>query len=158
MGFSTWVIALVLVVVELVVDRDAADQVDDALEGVGLADGDLHRHGRGAEALEDAVEAEIEVGADLVHLVDEADARDVVLGGLPPDGFGLGFDAFLAVEDGDRAVEHAQRAFHLDGEVDVAGRVDQVDRVAFAVAVPGTGRGGGVDRDAALLFFFDRSP
>ena len=80
-------------------------------------------------------------------------ARDVVLGGLPPDGFGLGFDAFLAVEDGDRAVEHAQGAFDFGGEIDVAGRVDQVDRVALAVAVPGTGGGGGVDGDAALLLF-----
>ena len=66
---------------------------------------------------------------DLVHLVDEADARDVVLGRLPPDGFGLRFDAFLAVEHGDRAVEHAQGALDLGREVHVAGRVDQVDRV-----------------------------
>ena len=99
------------------------------LKRAALADGNLHRDGRRAEALEDAVEAEVKVGAELVHLVDEADARDVVLGGLTPDGFGLGFDAFLAVEDGDRAVEHAQRAFDLGGEVHVAGRVDQVDRV-----------------------------
>ena len=59
--------------------------------------------------------------------------------GLPPDGFGLGLDAFLAVEDGDRAVEHAQGAFDLDGEIDVAGRVDQVDRVRSRRCGP-TGR------------------
>src|SRR5581483_10436805 len=133
---------------------DAADQVDHALEGAALADRDLHGDGRGAEALADAVEAEIKVGAELVHLVDEADARDVVLGRLAPDGFGLGFHAFLAVEDRDRAVQDAQRAFDLGGEIDVAGRVDQVDRVALAVAVPRAGGGGGVDGDAALLLFF----
>ena len=91
------------------------------------ADRNLHDDRRGAEALQDRVEAEVEVRAELVHLVDEADARDVVLVGLAPDGLGLGLDAFLAVEDGDGAVEHAQGAFDLDGEVDVAGRVDQVD-------------------------------
>jgi hypothetical protein len=63
----------------------------------------------------------------LVHLVDEADARNVVLVGLTPDGLGLRLDAGDAVEHGDRAVEHAQRALDLDGEVDVAGRVDDVD-------------------------------
>jgi hypothetical protein len=51
------------------------------------------------------------------------------------------------VEHGDRAVEHAQRALDLDGEVDVARRVDDVD----AMAVPLAGGRGGRDRDAALL-------
>ena len=144
-------LAAVLVVLQVVVDRDLADQVDHALEGAGLADGDLHRDRGRAEALADRVEAEVEVRAELVHLVDEADARDVVLGGLTPDGLGLGLDAFLAVEDGDRAVEHAHGALDLGGEVDVAGGVDQVDRVALAEPVPRTGGGGGVDGDAALL-------
>ncbi len=38
----------------------------------------------------------------------------------------------------------------------MAGRVDQVDRVDLARTLvhPGTGGGGGVNRDAALLFFF----
>ena len=97
--------------------------------------------------------AELVVRPDLVHLVDEADARDVVLGRLAPDGFRLGLDAFLAVEHGDRAVEHAQGALDLGGEVHVAGGVDQVDVVELAVAVPLAERGGGVDRDAALLLF-----
>ena len=71
----------------------------------------------------------VEVGAEAVHLVDEAHARDVVLVGLAPDGLGLGLDAGDAVEHRDGAVEHAQRALDLDGEVDVAGRVDDVDPV-----------------------------
>ena len=51
------------------------------------------------------------------------------------------------VKDRDRAVEHAQRALDLDGEVDVARGVDDVDAVAVPVA-GGRGRG---DGDAALL-------
>jgi hypothetical protein len=47
----------------------------------------------------------------------------------------------------DRAVEHAQRALDLDGEVDVAGRVDDVE----ALAVPERGGRGRRDGDAALL-------
>ena len=88
----------------------------------------------------------VEVGADAVHLVDERDARDVVLVGLAPDRLGLRLDAADRAEHGDRAVEDAQRALDLDGEVDVAGGVDDVD----AVVAPEAGGGGGGDGDAAL--------
>ena len=51
-------------------------------------------------------------------------------------------------------VEHAQRALHLDGEVDVPGRVDDVDAVlgeGLVHPLPEAGGGGGGDGDAALL-------
>ena len=51
-----------------------------------------------------------------------------------------------ALDDEDRAVEHAQAAVHLDVEIDVAGRVDDVD----AVVLPLARDGGGGDRDATL--------
>ena len=105
-----------------------------------------HERGR-VEAADDHVDAAVEVGAGAVQLVDEADARDVVLVGLAPHRLGLRLDAGDAVEDRDRAVEDAQRALDLDGEVDVARGVDDVDRVV----VPLAGRRGGRDRDAALL-------
>ena len=70
-----------------------------------------------------------------------------VLVGLPPHRLGLRLHAGDAVEHGDGAVEHAQRALHLDGEVDVAGRVDDVD----VVVAPLAGGGGRRDGDAPLL-------
>ena len=109
--------------------RAHLDQVDDADEVALGADRQLDDQRLGAEAVDDRVDGEVEVGAELVHLVDEADARDVVLVGLAPHRLGLGLDALLAVEDGDRAVEDAQRALDLDREVDVAGGVDDVDLV-----------------------------
>ena len=48
-----------------------------------------------------------------------------------------------------RAVEHAQAALDLGREIDVARRVDQVDRDVL----PGKRDAGGVDGDAALLLF-----
>ena len=95
----------------------------------------------------DLLDAAEEVGADLVHLVDEHDARHAVFVGLAPYGFRLRLDALVAVEHANRAVEHAQRPLDLDGEVDVAGRVDDVE----ALVLPERGRRGGRDRDAALL-------
>ena len=50
---------------------------------------------------------------------------------LPVDGDRLALHALARVEHEDRAVEHAQRALHLDGEVDVARRVDDVDVVGL---------------------------
>ena len=84
------------------------------------ADRQLDRHRVRAEAVDHRLHALVEVGADAVHLVDVGDARDVVLVGLAPDRLGLGLDAADRVEQRDRAVEHAQRALDLDGEVDVA--------------------------------------
>jgi hypothetical protein len=71
----------------------------------------------------------LEVGADAVHLVDEADARHAVLVGLAPHGLGLRLDA------GDR-VEHATAPSSTRSERSTSavkstwpGRVDDVDAV-----------------------------
>ena len=128
-------------------DRLHLDEVDDALEAVLAADRELDRHGPGAEAVDDHVDAAPEVGARAVELVDEADARHGVLVRLAPDRLGLGLDAGDAVEDDDRAIEHAEAALDLDREVHVPGRIDDVD----LVVVPEAGRGRGGDGDAALL-------
>ncbi len=111
------------------------------------ADRQLDRDGVRAQAVDHRLHAALEVGADAVHLVDVGDPGDVVLVGLAPDRLGLRLDAGDGVEQRDRAVEDAQRTLHLDGEVDVAGRVDDVDPVAVPLA--GGGRGG--DRDPSLL-------
>src|SRR5207247_9237786 len=74
-------------------------------------------------------------------------ARHAVLVRLAPYRLGLGLDAGDGIEHGYRAVEDAQRALHLDGEVDVAGRVDDVD----PAVLPPARRGRRGDGDAALL-------
>ena len=81
------------------------------------------------EAIADHPHAAIEVGADAVHLVREDQARNAVAVGLAPHRLRLRLDAGDGIEQRDRAVEHAQRALHFDGEVDVARRVDDVDAV-----------------------------
>jgi hypothetical protein len=137
-----------LLAVLVVVDRGRhrAD-VDDAQVAALGADGQLDHRRNAVQAVLDHRDAAEEVGADAVHLVHEADARNVVLVGLAPDGLGLGLDTGDGVEDRDGSVENAQRALYLDREVDVAGGVDDVD----AMSVPLTsGRGRG-DGDAALL-------
>ena len=97
-----------------------------------LAERNQNRPGIRAEFLAHAVDRHFEVGADAVHLVNESDARDVVLGRLPPDGFGLRLHPGDAVENRDRAVEHAQRTLDFRREIHVTGRVDDVDALLDA--------------------------
>ena len=131
----------------LVDDGHVLDEVDDPEEVALGADRQLDRHRVGGQAVDHRLHARGEVRADAVHLVDVGDPRHVVLVGLAPDGLGLRLDAGHRVKQGDRAVEHAQRALHLDGEVDVPGGVDDVD----PVVVPRRRGGRRGDRDAALL-------
>ncbi len=88
------------------------------------------------------------IGAGAVHLIDETDARHVVLVGLPPNRFRLRLDACYGVEHDDTAVEHSQRTLNLGREIDVTGRVDDVD----PMVLPETGRRSGGDSNATLAF------
>ena len=100
----------------------------------------------GAQPVDHHVLGALEVRSGAVHLVDEADARDRVAVGLPPDRLGLGLDAGDGIEDDDTAIEDAKTSFDFRREVNVARRVDDVD----LVAVPGGGGRSGSDGDAAL--------
>ena len=72
------------------------------------AERELEHDRLGAEAVLDHLHREEEVGADLVHLVDEDHARHAVFVGLAPHRLGLRLDALVGVEQRHRAVEHAQ--------------------------------------------------
>mmetsp|Transcript_25409 Transcript_25409/g.43424 ORF Transcript_25409/g.43424 Transcript_25409/m.43424 type:complete len:875 (-) Transcript_25409:33-2657(-) len=73
---------------------------------------------------------ELEEGA--VELVDRDDGLDALAKGLAQHGLGLHAHALDAVDDHERAVGHAERGRHLGGEVNVTGRVDQVDQELVA--------------------------
>ncbi len=128
-------------------DCPLVDQIDIA-DIVGFeADRQREDQRRCAQPLADHVDAAEEVGADPIHLVDEADPRHPIFVRLPPDGFGLGLDAGDRIEHRDRPIQNPQAALDLDREVDVTGRVDDVD----PVIVPGAGGRGRGDGDAPLL-------
>src|SRR6266513_856085 len=137
--------------VVVVHDLHLPDQVDDAGEELARAERQVDRHDVGAEPLPHHLDAHLEVRAHAVHLVHEDDARHVVAVRLAPHGFGLRLDDAHRVEHGHGAVADPQAALHLDGEVHVAGGVDDVDAVLLAAARPEGRGGGGSDGDAALL-------
>ena len=87
----------------------------------------------GAESIFDLIESAVKVGSFSIHLVDEGDAGNVIFIRLPPDGFTLGFDSFSGREDDDTAVEDAQGAFDFGSEVNMTGRVDEIERMFFPI-------------------------
>ena len=127
------------------------DQVDDAPEVVLGAHRDLSGHGVSVETILHGLDSVEEVSAHAVILVDEGDAGDVEGGSLTPNGLRLGLNAGNGVEDGDSAIEDAQAALHLGGEVNVARGVDDLDAVVLTVLVPEAGGSSGGNGYAALL-------
>ena len=129
------------------------DEVDHAGEVALGTDRQLDRNRAGAQLLFDVVDAHVEVGAGLIHLVGKDDTRHAILVALTPDGLGLRLDALVAVEHAHGAVEHAQRTLDLDGEVDVTWGVDDVQAAHASVTPrPEAGGRGRRDGDAALGF------
>ena len=92
--------------------------------------------------------AALGVGGREVDLVEHDHDLQVVLERQVGVGQGLGLDALGGVDEQHDALAGGQAAAHLVAEVDVAGRVDQVDRVALPVDPDVLG----LDGDAALAF------
>ena len=109
-------------------------------------DGDLHRHRVVTQLLTQPFDHPARVGAGAIELVDQCQSRNPVAPHLAIHGDRLGLHPRHPAEHQDRAVEHAQGALHLHGEVHVSRCIDQVDVMATPL---GVGRGGG-DGDAPL--------
>ncbi len=123
------------------------DQVDDASKLVLLAERYLHRNGHRVQPRAHHFQDPGEVRADPVHLVHKTDARHAVLVRLAPHRLRLRLHPFDRPENAHGAVEHPQAPLHLGGEIDVPGRVYDVD----PVLLPEAGGGGRGDGDPALL-------
>ncbi len=136
------------------------EQVDDTFESILRPDRDLQHDGILAQTVADLFHTAVVIGAHDVHLVDESHTRDIVGIRLTPDVLRLRFHAALRREDTYRAVQHAQRTLDFHREVDVTGRIDNIDtmlqcaflRLEVVVQRPVACGRGGCDRDTALLF------
>ena len=129
-------------------------QINDALEGVLSADGQLDGHRIALQSVVDHVQHVEEIGAHDVHLVDVDHAGHAVVVGLTPHSLRLGLHAALGAHDGNRAVQHTQGTLHLHGEVHVTRGIDDVQTGLGELvlgALPVAGGSGGGDGDTTLL-------
>ncbi|MNW51157.1 hypothetical protein D3C74_286370 [compost metagenome] len=74
----------------------------------------------------------IRISAGAIDFVDKEKRRNPVGSKQLPYRLRMSFDTFHRADDDDRVIEHLQRSFHLCGEIDVTGRVQQKIR-RFAV-------------------------
>ena len=129
---------------------------DDRLQHVGDADAGLggNEHGVGGVEADDVLDLLLDavgLGRGQVDLVE--DGNDLMAGvdRLIDIGERLRLDALAGVDDEQRAFAGLQRARHLIGEVDVAGRVHQIEDIGLAVlGLVVEAHGLRLDGDAAL--------
>ena len=96
----------------------------------------LARHGAGAVEADDVLDlplALVGLRARQIDLVDDRDDLEVVLDREVRVGQRLRLDALRRVDQQQRAFARRERPRHLVAEVDVAGRIDQVEDVLLAV-------------------------
>src|SRR5690242_21943541 len=104
----------------------------------------------GSKTLSNGSDHMVEIGAHAVHLIYETNAWNTILVRLAPHRFGLRLHARDGIEHAHRAVQYAQRAFHFHREVHVARRINNVDAIFLAEAIPRSRRRRARNRDAAL--------
>ena len=99
----------------------------------------------------------LRISAREVDLVDDGDDRQVVLQRQVDVRHRLRFDPLRRIDDEERALAGRQAAADLVGEVDVAGGVDQVQFVGFAITRRiAHAHGARLDRDALLALEIHR--
>ena len=98
----------------------------------GLAAGAQHLVGLDAEGLLHLGDDLVGPGDRQVDLVEHRHDGQVVLHGQVGVGDGLGLHALEGIDEQDDALAGGQAARDLVAEIDVAGRVDQVQLVASA--------------------------
>lgn len=103
----------------LVVDGLLLHQVHHALEVALHADGHLDEGGVVVQLGAEAFPCSSGVGAGPVQLVDEGEEGHVVAGELTVHRERLRLHPAHAAQHQHGAIEHPQRAFHFNGEVDV---------------------------------------
>ena len=132
------------------------DALDDRLEDVGdagpvLGAGEDHLLAGDREDVLELVDDRRRIGRRQVDLVQDGDEGQPLAEREMDVGQRLGFDPLGRVDDEDRALARLEAVADLVGEVDVAGRVDEVQAVGLPVAglVLESDRPG-LDRDALL--------
>ena len=132
------------------------DPLDDRLEDLGHARPVLGRReddllARDRQDVLELVDDRVGVGRRQVDLVEDRDEGQALAHREVDVGERLGLDPLGRVDDEDRPLAGLEAVAHLVGEVDVAGRVDQVEAVGQAVARRVLeANGPGLDRDPLL--------
>jgi len=93
------------------------------------------REGPGSQPFLHHLHRPEKIGPYPVHLVDEGDSRHPIFIGLMPDRLRLGLYPPHCVKKGHCAIQHPQASLHFDGEIHMAGGIDQVNLIPLPWSV-----------------------
>jgi hypothetical protein len=138
--------------------------VTESLVKVG-SDDDVDGFDGSGEGLIEILLSNLKLKESTINLVDDDDRLDTLTKGLSENGFGLDTDPFDTIDDDKSAISDTKGGGDLGREIDVTGRIDQVDQelvtlnllwdvfqIFFIRQVCVQGDGGGLDGDASILF------
>ncbi len=100
------------------------------------------------QAIHNHLNSPFEIGTDTVHFVHKADTWNVEAVGLSPHSLRLWLNTRHGIKYDHSAIKHPQRALHLGREIDMSGRINNVN----LMVIPEAGRGSSGDRDTTLPF------
>ena len=137
-----------------VVKRLHRHQIDNAMESIRPADGQLHRHTQPSPALVQIVNQRAQAARaarlGVVHLVHDHEAGNISLLGKLPHPLGHGFHAVLGIHHHGRCLHRQQRSAGLVVEHVKSGRIDKIDLRALPLGI-----GNGIlHGDSAGYFLF----
>ncbi len=112
--------------------------------------GNLHDQGHGRQPIDDHFDRSLQAGPHPIHFVNEADPRNIVPICLSPHRLRLWLHSGHGIEHHHSAIQNTEGALHFSGEIDVTGRIDDVNLMLSPVAGNGRRRDG--DAAFALLF------
>ncbi len=130
-----------------VADHLAAEHVEHLVKTRAGIHGHLHRKHRGTEAAAHLRQQPVEIHPFLVEAGHDDDLRNAVGGGVFPHQLRADADAVAGVDHHEGEVGDVQRVDGLAAEIEVTGRVDEIETPPLPFAVERRA----VDRDVPLL-------
>ncbi len=124
------------------------NQVHNALETVLLANGQLYRHRVCPQPFSHHFHHIEEIGPGYVHFVYICNPRNIILVRLAPYCLGLGLHSALCAKNRYRTIKDTQGPFHLNSEIHMPWRIDDV----YSMALPVCSSSSGSNGNPPLLF------
>ncbi|OPZ99230.1 MAG: hypothetical protein BWY70_01025 [Bacteroidetes bacterium ADurb.Bin408] len=101
-----------------------------------FANGNLYRDGFCFKFLFNFVNNAEEIGTWPVHFINKSNTWHGIPVGLTPNCFGLSFNSSNSTKQANSAIQYTQRAFHLNGKIDMSWCIDNIYFVLLVVVVP----------------------
>lgn len=130
------------------------DKIEEKEEIVLREDRKMKRKWKRKKERKKNIKREVEVGKDIVNIVEEENEREVVILRMKKKGLGMGIKERIGVEKRNREVEKKKRKIKLNSEVKVERSVDDVEEEIIKIKEmkeSGSRRRGDSDKELMIM-------